>query len=88
MIDGFTAQERYLIGFAQIWRNLSTDEALRGRVLSDPHSPSRFRPGKGSARRCLRANGTLMNLPLFMDTYGVQEGDGMWRDPGDRVKIC
>jgi len=77
VIDGFTAQERYLIGFAQIWRNLSTDEALRGRVLSDPHSPSRF-----------RANGTLMKLPLFMDTYGVQEGDGMWRDPGDRVKIC
>ena len=75
-IDGFTAQERYLIGFAQIWRNLSTDEALRGRVLSNPHSPSSF-----------RANGTLMNLPLFMETYGVQEGDGMWRAPGDRVKI-
>lgn len=76
VIDGFTAQERYLIGFAQIWRNLFTDESLRARVLGDPHSPSSF-----------RANGTLMNLPLFMETYGVQEGDAMWRAPEDRVKI-
>jgi putative endopeptidase len=76
VIDGFTAKQRYLIGFAQIWRNLSTDEAMQRRVVGDPHSPSRF-----------RANGTLMNSPMFMEVYGVEEGDGMYRPPEDQVKI-
>ena len=76
VVDGFTAKERYLMGFAQIWRNIYTDEALRARVVADPHAPSEF-----------RANATLRNFPMFMEVYGVKEGDGMYLPPEERVKI-
>ena len=76
VIDGFTGAERYLIGFAQIWRNKSTEQAMRRLVVGNPHSPPEF-----------RANGTLMNSPLFMRVYKIQPGDRMFRPEEDRVKI-
>jgi predicted metalloendopeptidase len=65
-----------MLGFAQIWRDTSRDEALRRQVLTDPHSPSRF-----------RANGPLRNFDPFYDAFDVAEGDGMYLPPEQRVKI-
>ena len=76
VIDGLTGAERFLYGFAQIWQWKGREEALRARILSDPHAPPHW-----------RVNGTLMNSQLFVDTFGVKEGDGMYRTPKDRVKI-
>lgn len=43
MIDGFTGDQRFFLSYAQIWRESSTNESLRTRVLTDTHSPARFR---------------------------------------------
>src|SRR5207245_10111734 len=42
-IDGFTPEQRFFLGFAQGWRNLTRPQALRLRTLTDPHSPPRWR---------------------------------------------
>ena len=76
VIDGFTGAERFLIGFTQIWRNKITEQSMRALVVGDPHSPPEF-----------RANGTLMNSPLFMRIYKIQSGDRMFRPQEDQVKI-
>lgn len=42
-IDGFTPQQRFFISWAQIWRSSARDEELKKRLISDPHSPAKFR---------------------------------------------
>lgn len=76
VLDGWTGDQRFFIGFAQIWRAKERDESLRRRVATNPHSPS----------EC-RTNGPLRNFAPFYATFGVQEGDGMWLAPGERVTI-
>jgi predicted metalloendopeptidase len=43
VIDGFTGDQRFYLGYGQIWKRLSRDEALRNLVLSDPHAPPQYR---------------------------------------------
>ena len=43
MIDGFTGEQRFFLGWAQVWRRKYRDEELLKRLLTDPHSPSEFR---------------------------------------------
>lgn len=76
VIDGLTGDERFFIGFAQIWRAKMKEEALRNRVATDPHSPAKF-----------RALGALSNMPEFYSTFDVKEGDAMYLAPEKRVKI-
>ncbi len=75
-IDGLTGEQRFFIGWAQIWANKFREEVLRSRLSTAPHPPSKY-----------RSNGTLMNMPEFMKAYNVEPGDGMYRAPEDRVKI-
>jgi putative endopeptidase len=76
VIDGFTGDQRFFIGFAQIWRSKARDEALRQQLLTDPHSP-------GSARGFV----PLVNNDAFQRAFNVQPGDRMYRAPADRVRI-
>ena len=76
VIDGFTGDQRFFIGFGQIWRTKFRDEALRQRLLTDPHSP-------GTARAFV----PLINNDAFVRAFGVKEGDKMYIAPSDRVKI-
>ena len=76
VLDGMTGDQRFFMGFGQVWRYKATDEALRNRVMTDPHSPPRF-----------RVNGTLPNMPEFLAAFDAQEGDDMYLPPEDRVKI-
>jgi putative endopeptidase len=75
-IDGFTGEQRFFIGNAQIWARLFRDEALRQRVLTDPHSPSEY-----------RCNGIVSNMPEFYAAFDVKETDPMYRPEDIRVKI-
>src|SRR5581483_7720038 len=43
VIDGLTGDQRFFLGFAQIWREKVREDALRQRLVSDPHSPSHYR---------------------------------------------
>jgi putative endopeptidase len=76
VIDGFTGEQRVLMGWAQVWARKYREQELLNRLKTDPHSPSEY-----------RANGTVMNIPEFHSAFGVKEGDKMWLAPEKRVKI-
>jgi endothelin-converting enzyme/putative endopeptidase len=76
ILDGMTGDQRFFLGWGQVWKSKSTDEALRQQVLTDPHSPAEF-----------RVNGPLANMPEFVAAFDVQEEDGMYLEPEERVKI-
>ncbi|HEY2854356.1 MAG TPA: M13 family metallopeptidase [Gemmatimonadaceae bacterium] len=76
VIDGFTGDQRFFLGYAQIWRTKFRDAALRNQLLTNPHSP-------GPARAFV----PLTNNDAFMKAFNVQPGDKMYRAPDERVKI-
>ncbi len=76
VIGGFTGDQRFFIGYAQIWRFKSRDEALRNQLLTDPHSPGMY-----------RAFVPLTNIDAFYTAFNVKPGDKLYRAPADRVKI-
>ena len=76
VIDGYTADQRFFMGWAQVWRRKYREENLLTRLKTDPHSPSEY-----------RCNGTIVNVPAFADAYMVKEGDKLYRTPEQRIKI-
>lgn len=76
VIDGLTGAQRFFMGWAQVWRGKIREDALRSRLLSDPHSPAEY-----------RVLGPLKQVDPFYQAFGVKEGDGMYLRPEDRVKI-
>src|SRR6185295_16283254 len=76
VIDGWTGDQRVMLGWAQAWRGKSTDDVLRRQVVSDPHSP-----------RMYRVNGVVRNLDAWYEAFGVKEGDSLYVAPEDRVRI-
>lgn len=76
IIDGFTGIQRVFLGYGQVWRNKSRDEALRQQIMTDPHSPAMY-----------RANGAVRNVPEFYEAFDVAEGDALYLAPEERVKI-
>ncbi len=76
VIDGYTGAQRFFMGFAQIWRNKTRDEALIVQIKTDPHTPGEF-----------RANGSIRNQPGFYDAFGVKPGDKLYLPPDQRVRI-
>ena len=76
VLDGFTGEQRFFLGWAQVWRGKTRDQDLRAQLLSDPHSPNEF-----------RANGVVSNLPEYYAAFNVKPGDKLFRPPDQRVKI-
>jgi predicted metalloendopeptidase len=76
VIDGLTGDQRFFMGYAQIWRSKYRDEAIRKQVLTDPHSPAQF-----------RVNGPLRNFGPFYEAFNVKPGDGMYLPEKDRIQI-
>jgi len=68
-IDGFTAEQRFFLGWAQVWAAKSTAEAERGQVLGDPHSAAKW-----------RVNGPISNMPEFAKAFGCKTGQKMIRE--------
>jgi endothelin-converting enzyme/putative endopeptidase len=76
VIDGLSGDQRFFLGFGQVWRYKDKEETARNRVATDPHSPPRF-----------RVLGTLANMPEFYQTFDVKQGDAMYRPTEERVKV-
>jgi putative endopeptidase len=64
--DGFTPEQRFFLGFAQVWCSNAKPEELLLRSKTDPHSPGKF-----------RANGTVQNFPEFGKAFGCKVGQPM-----------
>ncbi len=71
-IDGFTAEQRFFLGWAQVWAAKATPEFERQQVLGDPHSAARW-----------RVNGPTSNMPEFAKAWGCKQGAKMIRQ-----KVC
>ena len=76
VIDGFTGEQRFFVGWAQVWPRKYREDELRKRLLTDPHSPSEY-----------RCNGIVRNMPAFASAFGVKPGDGLYLPPEQVVRI-
>jgi putative endopeptidase len=76
VLDGFTGDQRVFLGWAQVWRTLTRDAALKQQLATDPHSP-------GS----VRAFAPLRNVDAWYEAFGVKSGDKQYLPPEQRVRI-
>jgi putative endopeptidase len=76
VVDGFTPEQRFFLGFAQVWgENMAAQEQIR-RAKTDPHAQGPF-----------RVNGTVKNMPEFFKAFGCAEGQPMVREAAKRCAI-
>jgi predicted metalloendopeptidase len=76
VLDGLSGDQRYFLSWAQVWRELSRDEALRTQVMSNPHSPAKY-----------RVNGVVRNVDAWYQAFDVKPGDKLYLPPEERVHI-
>ena len=76
VLDGYTGDQRFFLGWGQVWRGLVRDEALRVQIATDPHSPSYF-----------RTIGPVRNIDAWYKAFGVKPGDKNYLPPEQRVLI-
>jgi putative endopeptidase len=76
VIDGTSADQRFFFSWAQCFRTLQRDAALRNQVLSDPHSPGQY-----------RVNGVVRNIDSWYSAFDVKPGDKLYLPPEERVRI-
>ncbi|MDQ3246354.1 MAG: M13 family metallopeptidase [Pseudomonadota bacterium] len=75
VIDGFTGDQRFFLGHAQIWRTKYREAALRQQLVTGPHSPGNFRPY------------VVRNLDAWYPAFEVQPGQEHYLAPNERVRI-
>jgi predicted metalloendopeptidase len=75
-IDGFTGEQRFFLGWSQIWRRKYREQELKRRLLVDPHSPSRY-----------RVIGIVSNMDAFYEAFSIKPEDKMFIAPENRVRI-
>ena len=76
VIDGFSGEQRLFMGWAQVWRTLWRDDALRQQLVNGPHSPGQ-----------IRAFAPLRNIDAWYEAFGVKPGDKLYVKPEERVRI-
>jgi putative endopeptidase len=76
VIDGFSGDQRVLLGWAQAWRGKAREDYIRKQVISDPHSP-----------RAFRVIGPTRNVDAWYAAFGVKPGDSYYLPPDQRVRI-
>jgi endothelin-converting enzyme/putative endopeptidase len=76
VIDGFTGDQRFFLGWAQVWRTLYRDDALRAQLVNGPHSPGMY-----------RVNGVVRNLDAWYKAFDVTEEHELYLAPEERVSI-
>jgi len=76
VLDGVTGDQRVFLGWAQVWRGKYRDDAIRRQLVSDPHSPPKY-----------RVDVPIRNIDAWYEAFGVKPGDAMYIKPEDRVRI-
>jgi len=73
-VDGYTPQQRFFLGYAQIWCSNATEQALRLQAQTNPHSPGKY-----------RVDGVVSNMPEFGEAFGCTLGQPMRKANACRV---
>jgi endothelin-converting enzyme/putative endopeptidase len=76
VIDGFTGDQRFFIAYAQAWQGKRREGALRQQLLSNPHSPEKY-----------RVNGIVRNFDPWYKAFNVKPGDKLYLPPEQRVHV-
>jgi putative endopeptidase len=76
VIDGYSGEQRFFMGWAQSWRGKYRPEEVRRRLATDPHSPDEF-----------RCNQVVSNLDEFYQAFALTEGDKHFMPKSERVRI-
>jgi len=76
VIDGLTGDQRFFLGFGQIWRSLQRENAIRTQTLSNEHAVEEF-----------RVIGTVRNMDAWYDAFGVKPGEKYYLAPQERVHL-
>jgi putative endopeptidase len=76
VIDGYSGDQRVLLGWAQAWRGKARDDAMKQQVASDQHS-----------LRTFRVIGPTRNIDEWYTAFGVKPGDKYYVPPEQRVRI-
>jgi putative endopeptidase len=76
VLEGWTGDQRVFLGWAQAWRGKAKDDFIRRQVVSDPHSPRKY-----------RVNGIVRNVDAWYDAFQVSPADSLYLAPKERVRI-
>ena len=76
VIDGFTGDQRFFIAYAQAWQGKAREGALRDQLLSNPHSPEKY-----------RVDGIVRNFDPWYKAFDVKPGDKLYLPPEQRVHV-
>ena len=76
VIAEWTGDQRFFLGWSQIWRRKYREAEMVKRLLTDPHSPSRY-----------RSNGPVTNIDAFYEAFELKPGDRLYKEPKERIKI-
>jgi endothelin-converting enzyme/putative endopeptidase len=76
LIDGLTGDQRFFIAYAQVWQQKQREDAERQQILTNPHSPGKY-----------RVNGVVHNVDAWYKAFNVQPGDKLYLPPEQRVHI-
>jgi putative endopeptidase len=76
VIDGFTGDQRFFLAYAQAWQGKRREGATRQQLLSDPHSPEKY-----------RVDGIVRNFDPWYKAFNVKPGDKLYLPPEKRVHV-
>jgi putative endopeptidase len=75
VIDGFTGDQRFFLGFAQVWRSKYREESLLQQITTNEHTPGHYRPY------------VVRNLDAWYEAFGAKAGQKQYLAPADRIHI-
>jgi putative endopeptidase len=76
VLDGLTGDQRFFLSYAQVWRDKATEASIRRQVVTNPHSPVRY-----------RVNGVVRNVDAWYAAFSAKPGDKLYLSPRERVRI-
>ena len=76
VLDGLTGDQRFFLGYAQVFRAKKTEDTTRQQLVSDAHAPEQY-----------RVNGVVRNIDAWYQAFNVQAGDKLYLSNEDRVRI-
>lgn len=75
-IDGFTPDQRFFLAWAQVWRGNILPQTEAQLIVTDPHSPGRY-----------RTIGAPVNMDAWYNAFNIKEGDKLYKKPEDRIRM-